>query len=186
MTTEVLRVHVPRARLVWPGLVTLAAGSIALLSRPISDLHLVVTAAVGVAAFLHPVADDRESRAAFIPWFAIVAAGVAAFAIARVKLGGSLIPPPTGALMTAAVVAAVAEEAFFRRFAYAVLSRWSVPAAVAGSSLLFAIVHVPTWGWPAFPIDLAAGALLGWQRWATGSWTAPAVTHVAANVLLLL
>jgi hypothetical protein len=36
------------------------------------------------------------------------------------------------------------------------------------------------------PVDLAAGVLLGWQRWATGSWTASAVTHAAANVLMVL
>jgi hypothetical protein len=33
------------------------------------------------------------------------------------------------------------------------------------------------------PVDLGAGLLLGWQRWATGTWTVPAVTHAAANAL---
>jgi hypothetical protein len=38
----------------------------------------------------------------------------------------------------------------------------------------------------ALPIDLAAGAVLGWQRWATGSWAVPAVTHVVANLLMVV
>jgi membrane protease YdiL (CAAX protease family) len=88
--------------------------------------------------------------------------------------------------MASAIAAAVAEEAFFRRLAYGALLRWGVPAAIAGSAFTFAIVHVVVWGWRAFPVDLAAGVLLAWQRWVTGSWTAPAITHVAANVLMLL
>jgi hypothetical protein len=36
------------------------------------------------------------------------------------------------------------------------------------------------------PLDLAAGLLLGWQRATTGSWAAPAVTHVVANLLVVL
>jgi hypothetical protein len=36
------------------------------------------------------------------------------------------------------------------------------------------------------PIDFAAGLVLGWQRWATGTWTAPAATHVFANLWAVL
>jgi hypothetical protein len=36
------------------------------------------------------------------------------------------------------------------------------------------------------PLDLAAGLIFGWQRRATGSWTAPAATHVIANLLASL
>jgi hypothetical protein len=36
------------------------------------------------------------------------------------------------------------------------------------------------------PIDLAAGLVLSWQRWASGSWRVPAVTHVLANVLVVI
>jgi hypothetical protein len=42
---------------------------------------------------------------------------------------------------------------------------------------------VPLYGIAVLPVDLGAGLLLGWQRWATGTWTVPAVTHAAANVL---
>jgi hypothetical protein len=33
---------------------------------------------------------------------------------------------------------------------------------------------------------VAAGLSLGWQRWATGSWRVPALTHVLANLFVVL
>ena len=45
---------------------------------------------------------------------------------------------------------------------------------VVGSALLFAAVHVPLYGVAALPVDLGAGLLLSWQRWASGTWTVPA------------
>jgi hypothetical protein len=57
--------------------------------------------------------------------------------------------------------------------------------AVAGSALCFALVHIHAYGGWVVPIDLAAGALLGWQRWVSGGWAAPGVTHVVANLLAL-
>ena len=59
-------------------------------------------------------------------------------------------------------------------------------AALVGSSLLFAAVHVTVYGLWVLPLDLAAGLLLGWQRQATGSWAVPAVTHAVANLLVVL
>jgi len=35
----------------------------------------------------------------------------------------------------------------------------------------------------SLPVNLAAGALFGWQRWATGRWDSAAVTHAIANLL---
>jgi membrane protease YdiL (CAAX protease family) len=45
---------------------------------------------------------------------------------------------------------------------------------------------VTVYGWWVLPIDIAAGLVLAWQRWATGSWKVPAVTHVLANLLVVL
>jgi len=84
------------------------------------------------------------------------------------------------------VLAAVAEEALFRRLAYAELARVSVALAVGGSALLFALVHLPLYGAASFPLDLGAGLLLSWQRWASGAWTVPAATHVVANLLAVI
>ena len=55
--------------------------------------------------------------------------------------------------------------------------------AVIGSAVLFAAIHVPLYGIAVLPVDLGAGLMLSWQRWATGTWTVPAATHAAANVL---
>ena len=35
-------------------------------------------------------------------------------------------------------------------------------------------------------VDLGAGLLLSWQRWASGGWGAPAATHVVANLVAVL
>jgi membrane protease YdiL (CAAX protease family) len=84
------------------------------------------------------------------------------------------------------VAAGIAEELFFRRFLYAALLRRGAAAAVAGSALAFALVHIAAYGTRVFPLDLGAGLVLSWQRWATGSWTAPAASHVAANLMTIL
>jgi hypothetical protein len=119
-------------------------------------------------------------------WAVVALVGVAAFVIGRLIGGGH---PP--AVLSARVLAlnslaAVAEEAFFRRLIYAVLSPGGAGLAVVGSTTLFALAHVTVYGWWVLPLDLAAGLVLSWQRWASGSWTAPAVTHVVANVLVIL
>ena len=80
----------------------------------------------------------------------------------------------------------MAEEAFFRRLVYGALLAAGPVAAVVGSAVLFAAVHVTVYGVWVLPLDLAAGLLFGWQRQATGSWTVPAVTHAAANLLVVL
>jgi len=82
-----------------------------------------------------------------------------------------------------ALLAAVAEEALFRRLLYDRLLRFGVMVAVIGSAVVFAVVHLPAYGLVAMPVDLGAALLLSWQRYASGRWTVPAVTHVVANLL---
>jgi membrane protease YdiL (CAAX protease family) len=95
-----------------------------------------------------------------------------------VALGGTSI-----ALNT---VAAVSEEAFFRRLVYGVLRPDGQAVAVWGSAAGFALVHLTVYGAWVVPLDLAAGLVFGWQRWATGSWWSSAVTHAGANLLAIL
>jgi membrane protease YdiL (CAAX protease family) len=115
----------------------------------------------------------------------VVALGIGAFAAGRL-LGGHSPSPATVRLVALNSLAAVAEEAFFRRLAYRALLPGGAAVAVAGSASLFALVHVTVYGFWVLPIDLAAGLVLSWQRWATGSWAAPALTHVLANVLVVI
>jgi membrane protease YdiL (CAAX protease family) len=85
------------------------------------------------------------------------------------------------------LAAAVAEEALFRQALYRWLAaRGGAVLAVAGGAVLFALVHVPFYGMAAFPVDLGAGLLFGWQRWSSGRWTVPAATHAAANLLVVI
>jgi hypothetical protein len=86
----------------------------------------------------------------------------------------------------ASVVAAVGEEAFFRRFLYGWLEQRGAVLAIVVTALSFAAVHMPMYGWAAVPLNLTAGLLFGWQRWFSGGWGAPAVTHAAANLLAFL
>lgn len=115
-----------------------------------------------------------------------LALGVVAFGLDWALAGPRPAAPALGLALALNALAAVAEEAFFRRLAYGWLLRWGTVTAVVGSALLFAVAHVTVWGFGVLPLDLAAGLLLSWQRAATGRWSIPAATHVVANTLALL
>jgi membrane protease YdiL (CAAX protease family) len=157
------------------------AGLAALSAREVGWEATAVVAAVGGAAVILP--DDRPAaRPDHLGWAGVVVVGVVAFGIVRLMTATPL--PRFGLHMAlAGSVAAIAEEAFFRRFLYGWLSRWGMPIAVVGSAVAFAAVHIPVYGAVAFPLDLGAGLVFGWQRAAAGSWTAPAITHVVANLM---
>lgn len=160
-----------------------AAGCAALALRRPGLGSLVVLTAVGLAGLLAPAPHDRFRGRAV--WAAAVALGVGAFAVAAWRADfPALVAAPLP--LAAGVLAGVAEEAFFRRFLYGWLSRRGAIAAIAVTAVAFAAIHVPLYGPGVIALDLAAGVLLGWQRWATGGWSAPAVTHAAANVLAYL
>ncbi len=178
------------------------AGSVALLARPwlfrlpVDPVALLVVLfallLVAGAAWRLPAAavdsDDGSvggERRALSPWL-VLAVGIGAFLVGRLLSGG--VPPVEWALRAVALatLAAVAEEAFYRRLAYGVASTAGPVVAIGASALVFALVHVTIWGWGVLPLDLAAGLLLGWQRWASGGWSVPAATHVAANLMAVL
>ena len=116
-------------------------------------------------------------------WGVTLGIGVAAVLAAGVVAG----PFPDRRVGVAAgaitVAAGVAEEALFRRVLYDRLLRFGVVAAVGGTAVVFALVHLPAYGVAAMPVDLGAALLLSWQRYASGRWTVPAVTHAVANLL---
>ena len=94
--------------------------------------------------------------------------------------------PATAFVIGLNTLAAVAEEAFFRRLVYGALLAGGPALALVGSAVLFSAVHVTVYGLWVLPLDVAAGLLFGWQRQVTGSWTVPAVTHAVANLLVVL
>lgn len=158
----------------------LVIGAAALALREVGALSFLVPLAVagGVLA-AQPPPRPRVDAAA---WLLVTAIGASSFAAVRFALPASA-SRTTMFGVAASVIAAGAEEVVFRRGLYGVLERWGPVAAIGVSAVVFALVHVPTYGWTVLPLDAAAGVVLGWQRWATGTWTAPAVAHGVANVL---
>jgi membrane protease YdiL (CAAX protease family) len=90
---------------------------------------------------------------------------------------------PFGAWAAATVVVAAGEELVLR----GVLWNWAWAAggdllALALSTILFALIHVPTYGWSVVPLDLGVGLFLGGLRLWFGGPTAPAVAHALADL----
>lgn len=169
-----------------PGLIApllIVVGCTALLLRPVGvPSSLFITVGVGVIGLLVPVPHATAPRVSTARCVAVVAIGIAAFVIARARTVA--VPSPFSALdIGANALAAVAEELFFRRLTFGWLMRWGSGIAVIGSAGAFALVHARAYGLSSLPLDLAAGILFGWQRWSSGGWVAPALTHVVANLL---
>ena len=174
-------------------------GLLALAARVPSTWAVFVTAGVGVVGLLAPIDGPRPAQtrvthpASVVNWLTAVALGLAAMLIAarlpallglRPHGAGRLVVRVAPAAVAASVVAAVAEEIFFRRLVYGwLVTTWGAAVAICGSALAFAVIHVPVYGFAVLPIDTAAGLLLGWQRWMTGGWSASGLTHVAANLI---
>lgn len=161
---------------------------------------------LGLVGALWPTArssarSSAPAQATATAALAALALGSAAFVVGRATTGGFAAAHPwfVRSLVLNAL-AAVAEEAFFRRLVFDLLSnvcaenrRWDgflhkhrETVALIGSAALFALVHVTVWGIGVLPLDLAAGLLLSWQRSVSGRWSVPAATHVLANALALL
>ncbi|TMF15670.1 MAG: CPBP family intramembrane metalloprotease [Chloroflexi bacterium] len=79
---------------------------------------------------------------------------------------------------------AVTEEFALRGALFAALVRWNgVSTAVAVTSVVFALIHVPLYGWQAVPLDCAVGVLLGGLRVLTGGVAAPALAHALTDLV---
>ena len=170
------------------GSAALAGGLAFLLLRPsLAALPLAIPLlaagylAMTVAALAVRYAGARP--AAPLGWAVPLALGLVAVLIAGVVAGPAPDRRVGAAAAGLALVAAVAEEALFRRLLYARLLANGTVVAVAASAALFALVHLPAYGLAAIPVDLGAALLLSWQRYASGRWTVPAVTHAVANLL---
>jgi hypothetical protein len=166
----------------------LAASCVWLLGRPElwgvphnASILAVGTVLVAAAALRTPVPGEPEAAA--VPRPIVLLVGLGAVTAAAVAAGR---PVPVAASAFAPllnVLAAVAEEALFRRVVYGWLRGLGLAIAVGASAIAFALVHLPVYGIEALPVDLGAGLLLSWQRAVSGTWTVPAATHAAANLL---
>jgi len=171
-----------------------ALGCAALAARPAlvasarqpARLLVVLFTALLVVGLAMPLRDRAPTARSARALVVATVLGLAGFAAGRILIGGHA--PVRLTLYTLAVntLAALAEEVWFRRLCYGLSEPAGTAFAIAASSVLFAAVHVSIYGWSVVPLDLAAGALLGWQRAATGTWHASAFTHALANVFVLL
>ena len=192
MTVLAVPVRAPGPSPAWA---VAGVGVVALLARPWFlpagvgvEWRVAFFVALGLAGACWP-----RARTGFPPP-AGLAVSLTAFGVgaAGFVAGRALLELPAGPRAVAVAVglnalAAVAEEAFFRRHLYALIeASWGPAAALVGTAVAFAAVHVTVWGWWVLPLDLAAGLVLSWQRAATGRWSVPAATHVLANTLALL
>ncbi len=94
---------------------------------------------------------------------------------------------PLGAGFTAwapvVVLVALAEEALLRGVLWdALLTRRGPNAALAITTVAFALLHLPLYGPGVLPLDLAVGIILGGLRQATDGWWAPGLAHTAADL----
>lgn len=84
-------------------------------------------------------------------------------------------------LVTTAV--AIAEEVLLRGALFDALDRSAgVRAAVIVTSIAFALMHVPLYGWQVVPLDVGVGVFFAGLRLAAGGIAAPATAHLLADL----
>jgi membrane protease YdiL (CAAX protease family) len=106
------------------------------------------------------------------------------------RLAGSTIAPglarpasPFAPWALVTIVVAVAEEAVLRGLLFDRVRRsGGTLLALAVTTIAFALMHVPLYGWHVVPLDLAVGFVLGGLRIATRGIAAPAVAHAVADL----
>ncbi|HEX4754741.1 MAG TPA: CPBP family intramembrane glutamic endopeptidase [Candidatus Dormibacteraeota bacterium] len=117
-----------------------------------------------------------------------VGGGVALVAVSLVGLPALVLGPRAASatlLWWAPLVSlvAVGEELLLRGALFSALrGEHGDIVAVAATSVLFAVIHLPLYGLGAMPIDLCAGVFLGSLRVVSGGVAAPAVAHVIADL----
>jgi membrane protease YdiL (CAAX protease family) len=78
---------------------------------------------------------------------------------------------------------AVAEELVLRGVLFGAIVRARGPGLAVGITTgIFALMHVPLYGWHVVPLDLAVGLVLAGLRLTTRGVGAPAIAHVVADL----
>jgi membrane protease YdiL (CAAX protease family) len=82
------------------------------------------------------------------------------------------------------ILVATAEELVLRGVVFGALLRQAgVAVAVLVTSIAFALIHVPLYGWHVVPLDLGVGIWLAGLRLLTGGVAAPATAHAVADLV---
>ena len=159
------------------------AGPAGAASRPAALVFAAVLAALALACRLHATWSPRNVALGLAVGAVLVIPALAHLGVRADLPAGTF---PAWAAVTAIV--ATAEEAFLRGALFDAVQTWlgprrlGVDAAIAVAAIAFALLHVPFYGWHVLPLDLAVGVVLGATRVAAGSWTAPAIAHVGADL----
>ena len=123
-----------------------------LVARPFAEISTGTRSALFAASYvtigLASIAVPLERERPLAPGLALLC-GLGAVVVAA-NVSGSPVPLAwSAAALPLSLLAAVAEEALFRRLAYARLERFGAAVAVVGSAVLFGLVHVPAYGFGA-------------------------------------
>jgi membrane protease YdiL (CAAX protease family) len=105
--------------------------------------------------------------------------------VARAGGPGPSLTPAVAFAPWAAVTISIAtgEELILRGALFTALERaGGLVVAVALTSVAFALMHVPLYGWHVVPLDLGVGIFLGGLRLAGGGWIGPAIAHAVADL----
>jgi membrane protease YdiL (CAAX protease family) len=145
---------------------------------------------LGVAAGWRPAAWFSRSQA--LRAVGLGLGGAAALAIAALigvhpSWPGGSAGFPLGPWAAATVLVACAEEVVLRGALFDdVAGPLGIPAAVVITSAVFALMHVPVYGWQAVPLDAGVGVLLSGLRLLSGGVAAPAIAHALADLVTVL
>ncbi len=78
---------------------------------------------------------------------------------------------------------AIGEEAILRGALFdAIDEAGGLLAAVVLTSVAFALIHVPLYGWHVVPLDLGVGVWFAGLRLVSGRVAAPAIAHALADL----
>jgi membrane protease YdiL (CAAX protease family) len=160
----------------WAAIVQGAAGAVA-----IGLVFAVGLLALALGAGRRPVAERRSS-------VAIGAAGGALLVVLAVATRSGQLPwlaPPAafGPWVIVTILVASAEEAVLRGALFDELDRVAgTVSAVVGTTAVFALMHVPLYGWHVIPLDVGVGLWLAGLRLASGGIAAPAIAHTIADL----
>ncbi len=81
------------------------------------------------------------------------------------------------------VLVATAEEGILRGVLFDRLrAAGGLPIAIAATTIAFALMHVPLYGWHVVPLDLAVGLGLAGLKLSTRTVLAPAIAHAVADL----
>jgi membrane protease YdiL (CAAX protease family) len=149
----------------------------------------------GFGAALLALAWRRPMRPKHQPTRNLVIGGVAGLGLVALTsvgavLAGSNLPPglgqPAAPFLPWAVVTllvAGAEEALLRgRLFDATRHAGGTVAAISLTTVAFALMHVPLYGWHVVPLDLGVGLAFAGLRLVTRGIAAPAAAHAVADL----